>query len=151
MPLVKITGLAVPYGVVAIVGKHLTMFRHGAFEQTVSEGGVELWIDHRAASRVARQGNGTLAFENRDDGLYFGASVVGPWGETLCDLSQVGKLNGTSVGLTVTGRGWELSAGPAGDVCVHHEANLREISLCICAKRPAFRETWARAVDPLAA
>ncbi len=148
--MVEITGLAVPYNVVAKMGRHLTMFQPGAFEQAICEGQVGLWIDHHDYSRVAKQTNGTLKFEDRPDGLYFGALVGEPWGKTLCALSRVGKLNGTSVGLTVTGRGWEF-CGPAGDVCVHHQANLMEISLCICGKRPVFRDTWARAVDSLAA
>ena len=84
--------MAVPYNVIAMVGKHLTMFRQGAFEQTVSEGGVELWIDHHDYSRVARQGNGTLKFEDRLDGLYFGALVGEPWGETLCEQGVIWKL-----------------------------------------------------------
>ena len=148
--MVVVAGLAVPYSTAALIGQgpHRTRFDPGAFAAAIQGGTVKLFINHKSCSCVASQGTGTLAFDDRPSGLFFGATIRGPWADVIGRLDRVGLLKGASVGIGGERVGWwHYGSHPGEDVRVVADAHLLEVSLVTGAYQPAF-ETWAHITDP---
>ena len=147
---VYISGLVVPYNVPARIGenRHYTLFRPGAFDAAIRTGRVPLCVNHRKASLVASQFNGTLTLVSLNHswhrGVFLSAMVTGPWADVVLEADRHEKLHGVSVYLgDLRSAHW---TSRAREMQIVEDAGLDEVSLCIEPTHPAFSTTWARVV-----
>jgi hypothetical protein len=156
---VTIHGLAVPWNVAMDEerkGRRLA-FDAGAFTESIRRGAVYLTTNHRyrvAGDRapVAIQANGSLALEARNDGLYFGARIIGvDWRVALRTAFREDHVRGVSIGW---GNDHRLEHYGA-NVYLVKDVTLIHVSITIGAPggahEPAFPQSWARVLDDNAA
>ena len=133
--MIVVRGLAVPYdeaGFMEGTG-FLTQFVRGAFNEALAEKRVDLRLNH---GHVALQA-ASVVVHDAPRGLFFAAAVERTHTiEALREFARAGLIRGASVGVVRQAEYWRDS------VRVIERAVLREISLIITPKRPAFDRTW---------
>ena len=100
----------------------------GAFTKTLRESkNIRALYAHEDNSILASTKNGSLTFEDRDDGLYFSFELPNTrLGDDVQELVRTGLVDGCSFGMIVTKDEWS----PMRDRRTIKELRLFEVSLC---------------------
>lgn len=140
--MVELHGLAVPFDTVGQVGARRVLFRPGAFARSIREGGtISLRLNHGDIHLADDALGRSLSLWEDKTGVQFRATVNDPvWARRVAFDAANGFVTGVSVSWLIHSEYGDWR----GTVRVIHECELREISLMIAPKRPAFANTFVR-------
>ena len=145
-----IHGIAVPYEQITTIGEYddrgqrreyREKFTYGSFARSIRERGhkVRLLIGHE--TRKLPVGHASELREERD-GLYASFAVSDTTdGNDLLTLVRDGIVDSFSIGFTAIRDRWE------GDLRIHHEAGLREVSAVNWPAYPGAAIAGVRSLD----
>ncbi|MGY0504283.1 HK97 family phage prohead protease [Luteimonas sp. e5] len=131
----QLSGLAAPYGQETRIGEFREVIAPGAFAGTLAAGRDILALaDHDPTRVLARTRSGTLALEERQDGLHFTLTLPNTSaGNDIRALAERGDLGGMSFGFRAVRDQWQ------GELRTLHEVELHEVS--IVSAWPAYPDT----------
>lgn len=138
----KLTGLAAPFGQVAMIGEAPWGFREtiaaGAFRKALNDGDTVLLDNHDPARPIARRSAGTLELRETGRGLEYVATPANTsYGRDLVENVRAGNIRGNSFGFRAVQERWAV--GDDGiDERTLLEVKLPEISACTF---PAYEGT----------
>ena len=127
-----LTGLAAPFGVETRATGRPERIERGAFAATIADGhDILLLVDHSPSRVLARTRNGSLALEERSDGLWVTATLPDtPTAAEVRGLAAAGTLGGMSIGFA-----------PVEEAIVRGVRVLRRVALAevsVIASVPAY-------------
>lgn len=136
----RVSGLAVPWGAVsADRGGYRDRFARGSLRL----GDVVALAAHDPALVLGRMSAGTLALEDREDGVYFSLALPDTQaGRDVLTLLRRGDLGQCSFAAVLEREDWDYDADLRAPVRTVLAAELLEVSV---VPLPAFANTTARA------